>query len=181
MQVMVLVMLMMAGSTDGSSPERSVFDFSADERRWPSIDDSVMGGRSASESRIRNGNLVFTGTVSLENNGGFASVRSSPQDHQLSGSRGLSLRFRGDGKTYGIRIKADQRFDGVNYQTPLVTVDGEWKVIRIPFEEFQPVFRGRFVAGYGELDPADIKSFGLMISGKQTGPFRLDLDWIRVY
>ena len=62
--------------------------FAGDEP-WPSIDDTVMGGRSASEMRIDAGTAAFTGNVSLENGGGFASVRSQPRDHDHDGHHGV--------------------------------------------------------------------------------------------
>jgi hypothetical protein len=55
-----------------------VFDFSkeTDSRRWEVEDDVVMGGRSKGEFSINDeGNGVFSGVVSLENNGGFSSVQ----------------------------------------------------------------------------------------------------------
>ena len=175
------LLFVLAAVSGGASPYRTVFDFSAGDEAWRSIDDTVMGGRSASEMRIEEGRAVFAGNVSLENGGGFASVRSRPDDHDLSSYRGVLIRVRGDGKAYGLRIRTDRGFDGVNYQAPLVTGDGEWEVIQITFDDFQPVFRGQPVPGHAALNPASIKSFGLIISRKQEGLFRLEIDWIRAY
>jgi monofunctional biosynthetic peptidoglycan transglycosylase len=174
-------LFVLASVTGGDPSDLTVFDFSAGAEPWRNIDDTVMGGRSASEMRIEKGRAVFAGNVSLANGGGFASVRSLPSDHDLAGHHGVMIRVRGDGKTYGLRIKTDRGFDGVSYQAPLAPGDGEWKVVRIPFDEFQPVFRGRPVPGHPALDPASIKSFGLIISGKQEGPFRIEIDRITAY
>ena len=65
-----------------------IIDFRAGAPAWPSIDDVVMGGRSHSEMVIEDGVAAFRGVVSLENNGGFASVRSNPADHDLAGLTG---------------------------------------------------------------------------------------------
>ncbi len=46
---------------------------------WTTVNDPVMGGRSTSAVTFGNGGLVFSGTLSLENNGGFASARG-PED-----------------------------------------------------------------------------------------------------
>lgn len=46
---------------------------------------------------------------------------------------------------------------------------------------FRPVFRGRPVAGHPPLDPATIKTFGLIIAGRQEGPFCLELESIAGY
>jgi hypothetical protein len=181
LEVGIELLLFIAAVAGGETPDRAVFDFSSAAEPWPNIDDVVMGGRSASEMRVEEGRAIFAGTVSLANNGGFASVRSRPDDHDLSGYQGLSIRVRGDGKTYGLRLRTDRRFDGVSYQARLAPVGGEWEVVKIPFEEFRPVFRGRPVPDAPALDPTSIKTFGLIISDKQEGPFRLEIQWIGVY
>ena len=63
--------------------EKMIFDFGEAEQPWSSIDDPVMGGVSRSRMSVRNGIAEFAGVVSLENNGGFASTRSTPAHHDL--------------------------------------------------------------------------------------------------
>ena len=65
-----------------------LFDFGdpAAVTEWNAIDDRVMGGVSG--SRLRHdptGHAVFEGSVSLERNGGFASIRSRPADRARHG------------------------------------------------------------------------------------------------
>lgn len=159
----------------------TVFDFRQTAEPWRNIDDGVMGGLSRSSMTQGRGAALFEGVVSLENNGGFASVRSRPEGLDLSAFEGIVLRVRGDGKTYAVRLRTSAAFDGVSYQTTARTPAGEWVELRLPFSEFRPVFRGREVAGHPELDPGRIETFGLLIAGKQEGPFRLELEWIRAY
>ena len=181
--------LVRGAAVEGSEPARkdrkleetTVFDFSGRAEAWPNIDDPVMGGLSRSRMRLDGGVAVFEGVVSLENNGGFASLRSRPAAHDLEGYDGLVLRVRGDGKTYGVRLRTESRFDGVSYQVKLATEAGRWIEARLPFAAFRPGFRGREVRGYPALDPGAIRTFGLIISDKQEGPFRLEIDWIRAY
>ena len=161
--------------------EKIVIDFGAGAEAWPNIDDPVMGGLSRSRMTVSGDVAVFEGVVSLENNGGFASLRSRPAEHDLRGFDGIALRLPGDGKTYGVRLRTDSRFDGVSYQTKVATEADRWVEIRLPFETFAPVFRGRRVPGYPALDPARIQTFGLIISDKQEGPFRLEIDWITAF
>jgi NADH dehydrogenase [ubiquinone] 1 alpha subcomplex assembly factor 1 len=158
--------------------ETTVIDFRGGGQPWPSIDDVVMGGVSNSEMVLEDGFAVFRGTVSLENNGGFASVRSRPVEHDLSSFDGLVLRIRGDGKRYGFRLRTSAAFDGVSYQVAFNAPTGEWRELRLPFDTFEPVFRGRRVSDHPPLDPAKVVTFGLIISDKQDGPFQLDLEWI---
>jgi len=74
-----------------------LFDFSKERAidDWMSINDVVMGGVSTGRlESTGNDTAAFTGVVSLENNGGFASVRSRPRKFDLRGYSGLELRIR---------------------------------------------------------------------------------------
>lgn len=155
-----------------------VVDFSnpAEPERWSSIDDAVMGGVSASRlEHTPEDTAAFTGVLSLENNGGFASVRVPLDAGSLAGARELVLRFRGDGKSYKLRLRTTQSFDGVNYETRFTTRAGTWEERRFPLDEFAPVWRGREVRDAPELDAALVRSAGLMIADEQVGRFRLEL------
>ncbi len=58
---------------------KSLFGFSRTDAagEWQTVNDGVMGGVSDGRFRITDKKtLEFYGTLSLENNGGFASVRS---------------------------------------------------------------------------------------------------------
>ena len=63
-----------------AASEKTLFDFSTatNAPAWQVVNDDVMGGVSTSRFSVTNGVAVFRGEVSLENNGGFASVRSLP-------------------------------------------------------------------------------------------------------
>jgi monofunctional biosynthetic peptidoglycan transglycosylase len=164
----------------GGTPEMIV-DFRTASESWRNIDDVVMGGLSSSEMVIEDGVAVFRGDVSLDNYGGFASVRSAPADHDLSAYDGLVLRVRGDGKRYKVRLRTTAAFDGPSYQATIQPSPGDWEEIRVPFGDFEPIFRGRRVPGHPSLDPGEVKTFGLLIADKQAGPFRLELAWIAGY
>ena len=147
---------------------------------WQVINDDVMGGISTSQMRVStNGTLVFEGRVSLENNGGFASVRSVPVLCDLTGCDAFSVRVRGDGRRYKFTVRTERRLDSAIYQAEFVTKAGEWEEHRLAFKEFVPTFRGRVLSGRPPLDPSRIVSVGFLISDKQAGPFRLETDWIK--
>lgn len=180
--VLGLALVLSTGALAVEEP-RMVCDFSpASTVEWFNIDDVVMGGRS--DSRLEqhaDGTASFVGTVSLENNGGFASVRGQMGRADLSAYDGMALRVRGDGKVYGIRLRTDSGFDGLSYAAQFETSEGEWEEIRVPFDRFVPTFRGRIFRDVDPLDPSRIHQVGLIISDKQEGAFRLDLDWIAAY
>ena len=146
---------------------------------WQIVNDDVMGGVSRSEFRLSNGVAVFRGEVSLENNGGFASVRSQPARHDLAGSDAFVIRVRGDRRRYKFTARTSSSFDGAIYQVVFTTKKGEWEEHRLPLTQFVPTFRGRVLSGEPPLDPAKVTSVGFLISDKQEGPFRLEVAWIK--
>jgi monofunctional biosynthetic peptidoglycan transglycosylase len=139
------------------------------------IDDAVMGGRSWSSFTHGPGFAVFAGEVSLENGGGFASVRSAPLGLDLSAADGLELRVRGDGRSYKLNLRTERSFDGVTWQARFETVVGEWRTVALPFTAFTPVHRGRPVPGAAPLDRRRVETVGLLVSDRQAGPFRLEV------
>ena len=81
------------------------------------INDDVMGGVSQSEIIFNDtGTATFQGRISLENNGGFASIRSNSHSYRLGGYVGLHVRIKGDGKDYQLRVRTDNRLDGISYR-----------------------------------------------------------------
>lgn len=147
---------------------------------WRPVDDVVMGGRSASTAVVSDtGTLLFQGVVSLEDGGGFASLRAGPAAHDFSAAAGIVLRLRGDGKRYRFSLRTGEGFDGVQYQAAFTAPAGEWTEVRLPWTSFEPRFRGRPVPGAPPLDPAQVRWLGLLISDRQEGRFSLELDWLR--
>jgi NADH dehydrogenase [ubiquinone] 1 alpha subcomplex assembly factor 1 len=159
-----------------------LFDFTQpDTPPWPPIDDSVMGGVSQSEMRIENGRAVFTGVVSLDFGGGFASVRSNPGSWDLSAFTGIEALLRGDGRRYKLVLKSDAGLDGVNWQAPFQTLCDEQQMFRIPFQDLVPVYRGSRISNAPPFDAGRIATFGFHISDKQAGSFRLEIERITAY
>jgi monofunctional biosynthetic peptidoglycan transglycosylase len=161
-----------------------IFDFSSpgEEKRWEIMTDEVMGGISQSQMfTTSNKTAIFRGEVSLENYGGFASIRTHPQEYQLDSFAGISLRVKGDGKKYRLRLRTDDEFEGVAYQASFATQSEKWITVHLPFNEFVPVFRGRAVPEAPKLEARHIRRIGVMIADKQAGPFTLEIDCIKAY
>lgn len=158
------------------------FDSEAECNSWVPINDVVMGGVSRSRFEYDGESIgVFSGTVSLVHSGGFASIRSMPSSFDLRGHSGLCLRVRGDGKQYKVNLRTEGFPDGIQYQAVFWTKAGTWSEIKIPFSAFVPKFRGAHAYSFPPLDTASICSFGFLISDKQEGSFRLDIDSIGTY
>jgi hypothetical protein len=143
---------------------------------WRAIDDRVMGGVSRSRLRHdRAGHAVFEGNVSLAQNGGFASVRSSPGERGHADATACLIEARGDPKQFKLSLLTDDGFDSVHYQASFTPMGHDWQTISLPLSAFRASFRGHDVPGARALDPARIRQVGLMIAGRQAGPFALDI------
>jgi NADH dehydrogenase [ubiquinone] 1 alpha subcomplex assembly factor 1 len=148
---------------------------------WTAIDDRVMGG--VSRSRLQHdpaGHAVFEGDVSLERNGGFASVRSNPGNWGRRGAQDCLVEVRGAGKQFKLSLLTDDAFDTLNYQATFSPSGDDWQTLRLPLAWFRATFRGREVPGAPPLDPARIRQVGLMIAARQVGPFALDIRSIEL-
>ena len=146
---------------------------------WFSVNDGVMGGISeGSFRRTRRKSLLFTGNISLENNGGFASIRSKPRDLNLEGATGISVKVRGDGRTYWVGLRTDRQFGASSYRAFLRTKRGKLTETVIPIADFKPQRYGRTLRG-GPVDPAEVSSIGITIADKKSGPFRLEIKHIK--
>lgn len=156
------------------------FDRPGDIEDWQALSDRVMGG--VSNGRVettKDGMLRFFGSVSLENNGGFASVRSLPNERDLSGYDGILIRIKGDGLRYAINLRTDFELRAGSYRRRFETRAGVWETVFLPFTEFQLTSFGQIVKESPPLNTRKIRSVGFLISDKQAGPFELQIDWIR--
>lgn len=162
-------------------PSLLLFDFGdpAAVDAWSPIDDRVMGGQS--RSRLRHaavGHAVFEGVVSLEQNGGFASIRSAPGALGVPGARACVLEVGGEARRFKIKLLTDDSFDGLSHQAGFATDGSDWQTLRLPLADFRPSFRGREVSGTPAPDPARLRQIGLMIAEGQAGPFALRIRHI---
>ena len=188
----VCMMLLIAGTVIGaedsdSAPAkapsgRALFDFNSkeDAKQWQSVNDNVMGGISKGRSKITgDGTLEFTGDLSLENRGGFASIRSQKAKLGLKGHRDLVLRVKGDGRKYNCNLHVPTLRVAFSYRASFKTKPGKWNEVRIPLADFKATWFGRQVPGSSPVDPAKVNSVGITIADKKQGPFRLEIDWIK--
>jgi hypothetical protein len=144
---------------------------------WRVVNDGVMGGVSSSTmTTTESGTGMFSGSLSLENNGGFASVRSDLAQPDLSPYAGLVLRVRGDGRRYQVRLRTDPRFDGIAYRAEFDTEPDTWITVVLPFDTFVPTFRGYVPRNAPPLDPSAIRQFGFLIGDRREGQFRLEVE-----
>lgn len=153
-----------------ASRSQMIFDFRQPNAEigevWGALDDVVMGGVSQSGFTLASASALFSGTVSTENSGGFASVRTRNFEPaiDLSDCTGIELRLKGDGSRYKFLLRSETRWDGVAYCASLDTIANEWTTIKIEFADLIPVFRAKTVREAGAIDSGKIRSMQLMLS-----------------
>jgi len=155
-----------------------IFDFNKKSaiQGWTIVDDVVMGGESSGTFKMNaDGFGVFEGRISLDNNGGFSSVRNRSKKIVVKEFTKVVIKLRGDGKNYQFRIKANAQ-DYYSYIAPFSTT-GDWQEIEFLLEDMYPSFRGR------RLDqPNFSKDFfeeiTFLIGNKKEENFKLLIDKI---
>jgi len=150
--------------------------------QWSITNDDVMGG--VSTSKISAGEdkvLIFSGEVSLENNGGFASLRSPIDDYDFSDYEGFMLKVKSDGKTYSLSFRQTKYFSGYNYNQKFITNKDNWQVVKLPFKDFIFKYYGKEVSNSEPPRKSEVKQISILISDKQQGPFKIEIEWIGLY
>jgi NADH dehydrogenase [ubiquinone] 1 alpha subcomplex assembly factor 1 len=149
---------------------------------WRIVNDGVMGGASTSRVSREGGALRFAGNISLDNNGGFASMRR-PFDPTAHGgdAAGFVLRVRGDGNRYRLRVYTRDAAGGEHAYSHYASFDTEAGVVtelRLRWPQFAASFRGRAVDA-PPIRFADVIGIGVMITKADhrdgRGPFALEL------
>ena len=179
-QKMLLAALFAASNasflTAMSTNSLHLFDFSSslDWSGWAIQNDVVMGGESSSDlSRSNEGNAVFTGDVSLSNNGGFASLHYQFMPKDIRGYESAVIHLKGDGKQYQFRIKA-----GLNERASYIhtfNTSGEWQTIEIPLNKMEPSYRGNKL-DQPNFNANQMQEVRFLIGNGKAENFRLEID-----
>ena len=142
--------------------------------KWNIVNDTVMGGRSSSRWSDKSSNLSFEGFLSLENNGGFASIRHDLNNINLSGTEGIFIKVKGDGRKYQFRIRS-QASRWANYSQEFKTKKNTVQTFYLPYKDFKPSWRGRSVRNVPTLTGKDVRGIGFLLGDKIQGKFKLDI------
>lgn len=150
-------------------------------KEWQAVNDGVMGGVSEGKFKITDRKTMeFFGTLSLENNGGFASVRTKAKKLGLEKGDTLLARVRGDGREYTLNLYVNKPLVAFSYRATVPTKKGEWIEVKVPLDEFEATSFGRIVKDAGAVKPEEVNALGILIGDKKAGPFKLDVEWIKV-
>lgn len=160
--------------TDFTDPESN--------RRWTSVNDNVMGGRSDGRFEIANERLTFTGDINT-NGGGFSSIRWAVPEGMLSDAHAVRVRLKTDGRAYDFNIRTEYRIAGrqLTYRGDLDRGGAaEWHEVIVQFDDMLPTIFGQIIKSAPPFDPDDVQSLGFILADGRDGPFRAEIERIDV-
>lgn len=178
----IVLLMVFAISSQLKAEERILFDSATPDasRYWQSVNDGVMGGRSVGKFRInRDGKLEFFGNLSLQNNGGFASVRARLERAAFQQSDRIVARVRGDGREYKFNVYTQSNLGGYSYRQSFRSKKNEWIEVEFPMDKFVATWRGRNYPNQ-KLSADRVAGLGFLLGDKIPGTFKLEIDWIKI-
>lgn len=141
---------------------------------WYITNDGVMGGKSQGRFLFEQGKAIFTGDISLDNNGGFSSVFrtiASPSKNLEN----VTIDIQGDGLTYQLRMIVNLDGYRLAYKHEFKTVAGQRQTLTFTLADFQASFRGRNIDNAPVLKAEDIREVGFLVTNKVPGTFSLSV------
>ena len=141
---------------------------------WRITNDGVMGGESKGRFLLVQDKAMFTGNISLENNGGFSSVFQmiEPLAKNLEN---VTIDVEGDGTTYQLRMIVSLDGYRLAYKQNFDTVAGQRETLIFALADFQASFRGRIITNAPVLKSENIRQVGFLVTKKVPGSFSLSI------
>jgi len=161
--------------------EPLIFDFGRnnDSDNWVIINDAVMGGLSTSQVIEDSTSYIFSGDVSLDNNGGFASLRSPRDIYNLEAFTVMTIRYKSTDRDFAVVLEShNQYYMPYHKQICKSNTDG-WSTSEFLLTEFKEYRLGEETGNVIKSKSLrEIRRFGIVINDKAAGPFRIEVDYI---
>ena len=156
----------------------TVFQFNGKSniKNWNIVTDAVMGGKSTGMFNLsEKGNGHFKGHVSLDNKGGFSSVKNRFNKIYVKDNSIILLKIKGDGKTYQFRIK-NKSSDRHSYISHFET-SKNWETIALNLSDMYPTCRGKKL-DTPNFDNDSFEEISFFIGNKKNEKFELEIKTI---
>lgn len=131
--------------------------------RWRITDDGVMGGKSEGKIILNQDSVLFTGEVSLENNGGFTST-FHPITSLATNQKNITIDVQGDGHIYQLRLVTIVDGYRLSYKHEFSTSLNKRQQMTFKLSDFKASFRGRNIANAPKLKSEDIVEVGFLLN-----------------
>ncbi|MFN0051838.1 MAG: CIA30 family protein [Planctomycetales bacterium] len=179
----ILLVLVFGSFVMAEDTQITLFDFTEADaaKEWQTVNDGVMGGVSEGKFKITDKKTMeFFGTLSLANNGGFASVRSNAKKLGLEKGDTLVAKVKGDGREYTLNLYLNKPLIAFTYRATVQTRKDEWIEVKVPLDKFGATSFGRPVKDAGAVKPEEVNALGFTLGDKRAGPFRMEVEWIKL-
>lgn len=149
---------------------------------WGVTNDTVMGGRSRGRARLTEDAVSYAGRISLENNGGFSSLKSGYERLDLSGFEYLEMRVKSQGARFAFTLEMSTRFYLPYYKHAVETKTDDWEVIKIKMTDFK-LYRMSRSNGQRltKEDASSLIRIGFISDDKREIDFEMEVDYIKFY
>ena len=144
---------------------------------WDVTNDGVMGGLSQGHVTLSNNLPVFSGAISIENNGGFTSAFTKVSTLSKD-IKSIHIRIVGDGNTYQLRIRSEVMGYNLAYKIAFKTKINTVETQCFTLADFEASFRGRSIKSAPLLQAHVITHVGFLVSAKQRSHFSLAIHSI---
>lgn len=148
-----------------------------DDANWYIVNDGVMGGLSKGNEEIENGKLTFSGTISLENNGGFSWVKSDGWSADLSGYEKVTITYKTDDRGYDLTFETPSANNIALFQKRLPNTDGKWRTQELNLSDFEYTIFGQ-KNGKTFTNRDEVIHVGIILADKRSGAFKMQVEEI---
>ena len=158
----------------------TIVDFSDDQQNWYVLNDGVMGGLSKGTLTFEDGLMIFEGKVSLENNGGFASIRNPWNELDLSDAKKIKIRYRSTGQNFAMTLEREKQWYQPNFKVD-IPISEEWRELTIKPSDFKAHQVGRKLDYTMTKDEMkNVIRMGFITNDKAATNFKLEIDYIQI-
>lgn len=157
------------------------FDFGNNQtiKKWKVVNDGVMGGLSTGVISYTKNTMLFKGEISLDNNGGFASIRTNWDKWDLSKFSKVKMRVKTNGRKYALVLETDKRFYKPTFKQDVTTKKGEWEILEFFLKDFYISVMGEPTGDKIEAEQlSQIIRMGFILFDKKAGDFSIEVDYI---
>lgn len=147
---------------------------------WVMISDNIMGGITKSTLEYQENTLNLSGNISLDNFGGFSSVKTRFNNVDLSAYKGIRIRHKSSNQTFAFTLEDTKNWTLPNYKGDFFNKkQDEWEISTIYFKDFKQYQIGEPTGEKLNLERLkNIVRMGVITTDKREGPFSLEIDYI---
>jgi hypothetical protein len=156
---------------NASSEKQTVYlGNQANANDWRITNDGVMGGRSQGYITLNQDHGLFTGNISLDNNGGFSAM-FTPIQALKKNTKKVTVDIKGDGQIYQLRMIMYINGYRISYNKAVTTQKDIRQTMTYQLSDFVATFRGRNIPNAPELTPDKIREIGFLMTKKKSRTF----------